>query len=72
MVEAITAAVVELARLALLAYVAKLARDVIVHWIDHGRPLLRTSLEDQIVDVARGAGINLATLASRSGEQEPA
>jgi hypothetical protein len=67
-IDAITAAVTELARFALLAYVARQARDVIVHWIDHGRPVLRTSLEEQILDAARENGIDLAQLAGRTAE----
>jgi hypothetical protein len=66
--DTIGAAVVELARYALLAYVAKLSRDVIVHWIDHGPVLTKPALEAQIVDTARAAGIDLHQLAERVAE----
>lgn len=68
MIDALTAAVVELARYALLAFVAKLTRDVVVHWIDHGKPLLKASLEEQMLDTAREAGIDLHALARRASE----
>lgn len=65
MADAITGAVVELARYAVIAYAIKHGAAVLAHWIDHGRPLLRASLEEQILDAAREHNLDLGELARR-------
>jgi len=55
MIEIVTAALVDLARLALYAYAVQNGRIVIMHWLDV-TPKLTPA---QIVDAARAQGIDL-------------
>ena len=56
MTDAITNAIVELARLALYAYAVKHGRDVIIHWLDV-TPKLTPA---QLVDAARAHGLEVS------------
>ena len=56
MTDAITNAIVELARLALYAYAVKHGRDVIIHWLDV-TPKLTPA---QLVDAARAQGLEVS------------
>ena len=56
MTDAITAAIVDLARLALYAYAVQAGRIVILHWLD----VTPKVTPEQIVDAARTQGIDLA------------
>jgi hypothetical protein len=70
MIEAIATAIVDLARLALLAYVAKLTRDCFTHWLDAGCPGTVKSLEARILDAARRGVIDLSDLVQRQERTE--
>ncbi len=59
--ETITAAVVELAKYAVLAYAIKHCRDVAIHWLD--TVSAQAPPAQQILDTARTHGIDLAQLA---------
>lgn len=54
--EAITTAIVELARYAVMAYAVKNGRDVLIHWLDSMPQALS---ETQIIDAARSRGFEL-------------
>jgi len=55
--EAITQAVVELARYAFLAYAVKQGRDVVIHWIDR-MPTAPT--KQDVIDQARSLGFDVS------------
>lgn len=54
--EAITTAIVELARYAVMAYAVKNGRDVLIHWLDR---LPAQTTAEQAVDAARAHGYEL-------------
>ena len=54
--EAITTAIVELARYAVMAYAVKNGRDVLIHWLD---AMPQALSETQIIDAARARGLEL-------------
>lgn len=54
--EAITTAIVELARYAVMAYSVRAGRDVLIHWLDR---LPAQPSAEQAVDAARAHGYEL-------------
>ena len=54
--EAITTAIVELARYAVIAYAVKNGRDVMIHWLD---AMPQKLTPEQVVDAARAHGLEV-------------
>lgn len=54
--DAITGAVVELARYAVMAYAIRAGRDVLVHWLDR---LPAQPTDQQLLDAVRVRGLDL-------------
>ncbi len=61
--EAITTAIVELARYTVIAYSVKCGRDVMIHWLDS---MPKTPTTPQILDAARAQGLELVSAEVRS------
>lgn len=68
MIDIVSAAIVELAKYAVLAYAIKHGRDVAIHWLDTVQ-VQQPKPEQQILDTARIHGIDLALLARDHGAQ---
>ncbi len=66
MTDVVSAAIVELAKYAVLAYAIKHGRDVAIHWLDTVQ-VQPPRPEQQILDTARTHGIDLARLAQEQG-----
>ena len=54
--EALTTAIVELAKLAVIAYAIKNGRDVITHWLDKTPT---TPTKQDVIDQARSYGLEI-------------
>jgi len=54
--DAITTAIVELAKLAVMAYTVKATRDVVIHGLN---VIPRTPTKEQIIDAGRQHGLEL-------------
>lgn len=54
--EAVTTAIVELARYTVMAYAIRAGRDVLIHWLDSMPQALTTP---QIIDQARARGFEV-------------